>query len=438
MESLQSACLVFPYSKINANAISSLIATLDIHPILKDLKIILPNQKENPEFLGEELFGYKSIILAFSVYSTQFESTVNLIKKYNDFLKKKNLLVIAGGPHPTGNPRSMLVNGVDIVCVGEGEFVFSKIILEFLQNSNFDRKKIPGISYLVKGNKIIKTTKPLPVNLDDFPPFSVKHNLFRPIEITRGCAWKCRFCQVRSKGVPVRHRSIDQILKYIKITLEKFHQRRPDIRFISPNALSFGSKNGKDVNLDKIEELLFKIRKLIGHMGKIYFGSFPSEIRPETISEASAKILKKYTNSSRIIIGGQSGSNKVLEFVDRGHNYNETERAVKLLTDLGFEVDVDIIFGLPGEEEEDIQLTISHIKQLTDMGARIHGHTFMPLVGTPFAASPAKKINSQYIQLITNLHHIQKISGVHLKQEIEAEKMARRRNKGKEQANAND
>ncbi|MEL0164364.1 MAG: B12-binding domain-containing radical SAM protein, partial [Candidatus Heimdallarchaeota archaeon] len=122
---------------------------------------------------------------------------------------------------------------------------------------NQDFLDTPGIAYFNKSNIFVKNPKENPINLNDFPPFSVKHNLIRPIEITRGCAWKCRFCQIRSRGGSiVRHRSISQILKYIEITIKHYSNRRPDIRFISPNALSNGSSHRKDLELNYLEELI--------------------------------------------------------------------------------------------------------------------------------------------------------------------------------------
>ena len=170
-----------------------------------------------------------------------------------------------------------------------------------------------------------------------------------------------------------------------------------------------------------------EIRELIGKDGKIYFGSFPSEVRPETITKESVRILKKYTNVEKIIVGGQSGSDRVLAKSDRGHSVTETEDAVQLLLNAGFQVDVDIIFGLPGEEEEDVTKSIAHMKVLTEMGATIHSHTFLPLAGTPFASKSPGKINSKYLPVITDLQTKRQLSGFHIKQEREAKKIADRR-----------
>ncbi len=284
----------------------------------------------------------------------------------------------------------------------------------------------------IKNDKIVKIARSDPIDLDEFPPFSVKYGLPRPIEITRGCAWKCRFCQIRNTGNKVRHRSIDTILKYVTETKNYFNERRPDIRFVSPNALSYGSKDGKEVNLEKVEELLSGIREIIGQHGKIYFGSFPSEVRPETITPESIALLKKYGNSEKIAIGSQSGSEKMLKLIDRGHSVEGTERAVNLLIENGFKVDVDIIFGLPEENDEDVKLTIDHMKTMGEMGANIHAHTFMPLVGTPYANSQPGVIDDEYKPIIQNLQQRRKLSGFHVRQERLAKEMSDRRREERE------
>ena len=419
-------CLVFPFSRVNANAISALLASLDINEALKDLPTYLPNLRDDFTNLTSSLQKYEKIILALSVYSTQYDEICEVIKKFRSIFSNKSLFIIVGGPHPIGEPLSLLLKGADVTCTGEGEWVFPKFI-EFVLNDK-PWNELPGIAYLVNG-KIIKNPKAQLINLDDYPPFSVKRNLIRPIEITRGCAWKCRFCQIRSRGIPVRHRSVKNVIDYVKHTINYFTERRPDIRFISPNALSYGSLDGKKVNLEMVERLLTSIRETIGEAGKIYFGSFPSEVRPETISKESVLLLKKYTNVKKIVLGGQSGSNQVLAKSDRGHSSHETERAVRILINEGFEVNVDIIFGLPGEDQTAVEETKQHINNLVKMGATIHSHTFMPLVGTPFASESPGEIDDGYITLITNLQQNNMLSGFHVKQEREAKKMARRRAK---------
>jgi radical SAM superfamily enzyme YgiQ (UPF0313 family) len=75
----------------------------------------------------------------------------------------------------------------------------------------------------------------------------------------------------------------------------------------------------------------------------------------------------------------------MLGTIHRGHTAHDVMNAVKLILEFGFVANVDFIFGMPGETREDIDATLEFMKRLTDMGARVHSHTFMPLVGTPMS-----------------------------------------------------
>ena len=66
-------------------------------------------------------------------------------------------------------------------------------------------------------------------------------------------------------------------------------------------------------------------------------------------------------------------------------------------------INIDFIFGLPGENEEDIKLTIGMMKELSNKGARVHAHSFIPLPQTPFAMAPVTRIKDDYKKEITSL-----------------------------------
>jgi len=87
------------------------------------------------------------------------------------------------------------------------------------------------------------------------------------------------------------------------------------------------------------------------------------------------------------VIGAQSGSDRLLDAIHRGHGVAEILRATELTLNAGLIPNVDLIFGLPGETQQDREATINLITRLIAMGARIHSHAFMPLAGTPFFRS---------------------------------------------------
>lgn len=302
-----------------------------------------------------------------------------------------NTILIAGGPHPSGDPKSTLDMGFDIVVKGEGEESILGIIDWALNKKDLDQ--VPSILFYQKG-KLRKTKKNNWVDLNEYSPFCSTFKRFGPIEITRGCPFGCFFCETSYIfGKNPRHRSIDNILHLVE-TL--FKRGMKDIRFITPNAFSYASSNGKEVNLTKIEELLKGIRQIIKDQGRIFFGSFPSEVRPEHVTEDTVALVKKYANNDNLVIGCQSGSDRILEKCRRGHSVEHVIRAVDICQKFNIIPKVDFIFGLPGEEQKDIVESIKIMELLTQKGAKIHAHTFIPLPGTPYANAKTSDIAGYY------------------------------------------
>ena len=161
------------------------------------------------------------------------------------------------------------------------------------------------------------------------------------------------------------------------------------LRFLTPTCLSYGSPD-TSVNLAAVEELLAAVREEMPE-GKIYFGTFPSECRPEHVTRESLRVLKKYLDNRTLVIGGQSGSERTLRETHRGHGVAEIIEAVRLSVEAGFLPNVDLLLGLPGETAEDRALSLQLARKLIGLGARIHSHAFMPLPGTPLrGATPAE------------------------------------------------
>jgi B12-binding domain/radical SAM domain protein len=212
----------------------------------------------------------------------------------------------------------------------------------------------------------------------------------------------------------MRHRSIPQIIKYAKLSVQ---HNLTDIRFITPNALGYGA-SGNRPNISILEKLLKSIRIAIGKKGKIFFGTFPSEVRPDFVTKEALEIIKKYCDNDNIIIGAQSGSSKILKEIGRGHSVEDIYRAVKLTKETGFLPNVDFIFGLPGETKKDQKQTLKVIEDLIQMDAKIHSHYFMPLCGTPFENSKSIKIDKENYKILGRLESQGKLYGQWRKQEL--------------------
>ncbi len=375
-------CLIFFYQRINRYSINALLGALVVRGVLDKIDIVLCNNERKLVFLIEEkVLNYDLVIVAFSFFTTQAPLIIPLLSEIRR--RFSSVVLIAGGPHATGAPRQTLDMGFDVVVRGEGEDTFPEVITTLYRKGRESLDGVKSIYFKGAAGLFFTGKRPKVVSLDAYPPFCAPLRLFGPIEITRGCPFGCFFCQTSYIfGKKVRHRSVDTIASYIELYVKRGMR---DIRFITPNAFSYGSPDGKELNLDAIEFLLKEVRKIIGREGRIFFGSFPSEVRPEHVNKDTLSLVRAYADNDNLVIGCQSGSEKILERCHRGHGIEDVYRAVSLCVNMGFIPKVDFIFGMPGEEKTDIETSIEMMRTLIQMGAKIHAHTFIPLPGTPFS-----------------------------------------------------
>lgn len=340
-------------------------------------------------------------LLLLSSASTEKETKRNIAKTIKTAYPET--IICGGGPHLSAYPEDFLPF-VSIVVRGEGEAVIREIVATFVQ------RELPLKTHIVSSS---------PVDLDYFPPFPYQAGIFGPIEITRGCPFACAFCQTSFLfGTKVRHRSISTILEYVHLMKKK---NLLDLRFITPNALAYGSPDGKHPCPEILANLLLSIRKIVGKKGRIFFGSFPSEVRPEFVSPEIVQLLRETVNNDNLVIGAQSGSNQVLARMHRQHTKEDILQAVEFSIRAGFKVNVDFIFGCPDENEAEEEENLSTVLTLSQMGAKIHAHTFMPLPGTPWGTKRHSPLSTRTKKTLGRLAQEGKLFGQWYTQERHAQ-----------------
>ncbi len=405
-------------------SVYSLVSILESK--VKGVTVYLSGEKEFFSILNTLSTKYGRVIVGFSFMTTMLPDILSFLRNILKF-RKENIVFIAGGSHASGDPVGTLDLGFDYVFVGEAE----KSLVNFINalREGRDLCGVKGIVYRDENDEYVFTGRPKPANLDDYPAFPYWRGMFNPIEISRGCSFRCAYCQVPFlHGLYMRHRSIDNVLKYAEIFWSRGLR---DLRFISPNSLAYGSPYGNKPSPETIEELLSKLKaKANNYGGRVFYGTFPSEVRPDFVSDETAKILRKYVSNKRIIIGAQSGSDRILKTLNRGHSVENVINAVETLTKYGFVVDVDFIFGLPGETDEDVVETIKVMERIIKLGGRIHTHTFLPLPGSPFENAPPGKIPLKIKKFVFKICGKGRAYGDWLKQEKLAKKINELRNSG--------
>jgi B12-binding domain/radical SAM domain protein len=300
-------------------------------------------------------------------------------------------IFIAGGPHPSAKASEALEQ-FDFVVIGEGEETLPELLYALKDDS--DLETVRGIAY--KRSGITYKTHPRPyVPLDNYPPFS--QNLRAPIEISRGCPHNCKYCQTpRLFGTKMRHRSVNSVAFYSNYL--------SDVRFISPNAFAYGS-DGRHIAPKRVSELLASLS------GRMYFGTFPSEVRPEFITDEMLNVVKEYCVNTSIHIGAQSGSDAVLEETNRGHSRQDVKAAVETCINHGFSPVVDFIFGLPTEKAADQTDSLDLIDSIVSAGGRVRAHYFIPLPGTPYENETPAPVGKEVQKRLGRLARDGKLTG---------------------------
>ena len=386
---MNKTALVIYSTKENRYSFNALLGALESTEEHTFMDVFFYDPKKSDESLLDDCVArFEHVVFAFSFFTTQVWDVYRFLIKVKE--KYANRIVfIAGGPHATGEPKATLDMGFNYVMIGEGEELINDFFHAVRQDD--DLGIIAGVySKTEQGYRY--TARKGTVDLNSFLPFSEKYRKFGPIEITRGCPFACNFCQTtRIFGCSVRHRSIETIEGLLQILKRNGLK---DFRAITPNALAYGSTDGKRVDLDAVQGLLSAIKFVIPE-GRIFLGSFPSEVRPEHVTEESMSLLCDYVSNDNIIIGAQTGSQRLLDLSHRGHRVSDVYSAVEIALDFNMLPNVDFMFGLPGETQDDIYQSITVMNDLIKMGARIHAHTFMPLPQTPFAQKGRGKVNDE-------------------------------------------
>ncbi len=306
-------------------------------------------------------------------------------------------LHVAGGVHATAEPAATLVAGFDVVIAGEGEAAFVELVAAV--GAGRDPRGGPGTAWLDRGQLVRGPAAPRRP-LDDFPAANLRHDRWNPLEITRGCIYACSFCQTPFMfKARFRHRSVDNVREHVRAMVASGLRY---VRYVSPTSLSYGSAD-TEPNLPAVEELLAAVREELPANGKQYFGTFPSEVRPEHVTLEALALLARYADNRSLVIGGQSGSERLLGATHRGHDVASIERAVAVCAEAGFRPDVDFLFGLPGETDTDRAETLALAERIVARGARVHTHAFMPLPGTPLARSEPTAIAPELADAVARL-----------------------------------
>ncbi|MFW9829620.1 MAG: cobalamin-dependent protein, partial [Candidatus Thorarchaeota archaeon] len=176
---MQKIAFIVYYHKHNFYSLNAILGALETDQIFQNLDFFFVRENDDLiEKVEKLVIKYPKVVIAISFFTTQIFATRELVKKLKHRFKNE-IIIIAGGSHPTGDPSGTLNMGFDIVVIGEGEKTIIELIQKIINNHSIEIVK--GIAYENRENKYILTGKREFINLDDYPPFPIKNTRFGAI-----------------------------------------------------------------------------------------------------------------------------------------------------------------------------------------------------------------------------------------------------------------
>lgn len=265
---------------------------------------------------------------------------------------------IVGGPDVSYNIENYLKAGFDFAVVGEGEQTMLELV-NALQDKT-STKKIQGITYLVDGvvqknspRTKIKEIESLPfpdranIPMEEYLSVWKKHHGKRTLNINtqRGCPYTCKWCSTAVYGQSYRRNTPVRVVEEIIHLKKEFNVEAlwfvDDVFTVSHKWISELHQEFKKHNL-----------------------SIPFECitRAERLTETVLEQLKEM-GCFRIWIGAESGSQKIIDKMDRRVSLETVQSMIQATKAKGIETGTFIMVGYPDELEEDILATMEHIEK---------------------------------------------------------------------------
>ena len=296
------------------------------------------------------------------------------------------LPIVIGGCHVTSNPAETLSSGLfDAAVLREGEVTF-RHLLDVLPDRGA-LSEVQGIAYQQQGEVVLAEPRPYIQDLDilPFPAFDLLENRAsympplgsyknRPVVnlvTSRGCPYRCTFCDKTVFGQRYRFNSADYVLAEVGHVVERFGAR--EVAFLDDSFTV-----GRARVLDICERLRTR------GLGV----TWTCMTRANLVDRDLLREMKR-AGCWQIAVGVESGSQEVLDLANKGETLDDIKRCIFDAASLGIMVKGFFVLGLPGETRESLDKSVALAKAvpLTDV---------VVTIATPMPGSPLYDMAPKY------------------------------------------
>lgn len=288
--------------------------------------------------------------------------------------------VVLGGPEAANYPAEYLARGADVVVVGEGEETMGALLPALAERGPHRLHDIAGTVFRDETGAVVSNpSRPQIRDLDTLPwPDREAIDIGRYVDVwrehhgagsvnlitARGCPYRCRWCSHAVFGYTHRRRSAGGTADELEFLVGRY---RPDMVWYADDVFTIHHRWLYDYAAE------LKRRGL-----RVPF---------ETISRADRMMEEDVLRTlaemgcARIWVGAESGSQRILDAMERGVTVEQVQFAVRAARRHGIEVGMFLMWGYDGETVDDIAATVEMVK-------RAEPDVFLTTVAYPIKSTP--------------------------------------------------
>lgn len=304
--------------------------------------------------------------------------------------KESGWQTVVGGPEPGAYVDEYLAAGADVVVIGEGEVTLEELVPVLHSRDGNSLHKIEGIAFRGPDGAILRTKPRQQIKDIDAQPWPAReaidtakyvevwrqhHGMGSVSLITaRGCPYHCRWCSHEVFGKTHRRRKPVSVADEFEWLINRY---QPDMAWMADDVFTI-------------------------HHGWLF--QYASELKRrglrlpfECISRAdrlNGQVVQTLAEMGcfRVWIGSESGSQRILDAMERGVTVEQVQSAIALCRSAGIQTGMFLMWGYEGEDLSDIEATVEHVKK-SDPDIFFTTVAY-PIKGTPYFSDVAERVEN--------------------------------------------
>lgn len=296
-----------------------------------------------------------------------------------EIAKSEGCTVVVHGSDPVDHLEKYFAHAADAVICGEGEQTLLQVLGHYFRGDP-PLSAISGLAFRENGALRRNPDRPVVKNLDTIPfpawdlvdveryrsAWTRRHGYFSlNMVTTRGCPFHCNWCAKPIYGQVYNSRSPENVVEELKLLKRTL---RPDHIWFCDDI--FGLKTGW---VSAFTEAVLRESAVI---------PFKCLARVDLLLKEDTIVNLKRAGCQTVWVGAESGSQKILDAMEKGTTVGQIYEATRQLKQAGIRVGFFLQYGYPGETREDIDLTLKMVRECLpdEIGVSVS----YPLPGTKF------------------------------------------------------